>query len=112
MSAAVAVTPASGSITALTTAVRVTCTDVPANDDAAFVTPTDGFDYPASPAYTYYFKFAKSGEDSLISPVFTTASDGTAEWNGVIIPEAGTWTLTINDTSDDSVVATANVVVA
>lgn len=112
MPAAVVVTPPSGSITALTTAVRVTCTDVPSNDNAEFTPPATAFDYPASPAITYYFKFSLSGQDDLVSQVFTPAGGGTAEWNGIILPVAGSWTLDICDTSDDSVTATASVVVA
>lgn len=112
MVAAVAVTPASGSVIATTTACRVTCTGVPANDASAYAAPTDAYDYPTEPAILYYFRFAKSGADSLISPVFTPASDGTAEWNDVIVPAAGTWTLTIRKDADDSQVATASVVVS
>lgn len=112
MPAAVAIAPASGSVISKESACRVTCTGVPSNDDTAYVAPVDGFDYPPSPAVTYYFKLAKSGSDSLISPVFTPASDGTAEWNGVIIPAAGSWTLTVNKTVDDSVTATAGVTVS
>jgi hypothetical protein len=110
--AAVHVTPASGSITHLSTACRVTLTDGVDNDMSAWASPTDANDYPTAPAVTYYFKFAKSGQDDLISPVFTPASDGKAEWNGVILPAAGTWTLTANFTEDDSVYDTASVVVA
>lgn len=112
MTAAVAATPASGSITAVTTAVRVTCSDIPSNDTSAFVAPTDAFDYPTEPALVYYFKFSLSGQDDLISPLFTPASDGTGEWNNVILPADGTWTLDLCDSADDSVTATASVVVA
>lgn len=112
MTAAVAVTPASGSIVSTETAVRVTCTGVPSNDTSAYVAPTDAFDYPTEPAIVYYFKFSLSGQDDLISPLFTPASDGTGEWNDVILPAAGTWTLDLNDSSDDSTTATASVVVS
>jgi len=110
--AAVVITPASGSITALTTFCRVTMTDGVDNDTTSWSSPTDGNDYPTAPAVTYYFKFALTGQDDLISPVFTPASDGTAEWNGVLLPADGSWTLTANLTEDDSVYATATVVVA
>ena len=112
MSAAVATTPASGSVTNTVTALRVTCSDIPSNDTTAYVAPTDGFDYPTEPALVYYFKFSKASEDDLISPLFTPASDGTGEWNGVIIPAAGTWTLDLCDNADDAVVATTSVVVS
>ena len=106
--ASVAVSPASGSITHLNTAVRVTCAAVASNDAAAY----DNTIYPTEPQISYYFKFALSGQDDLVSPIFSTNSAGIAEWNSVIIPAAGTWTLTANDASDDSVAATASVVVA
>ena len=112
MTAAVAVAPASGSITNTVTACRVTCSDIPSNDTTAFAAPTDAFDYPTEPALVYYFKFSLTGEDDLISPLFTPASDGTGEWNNVILPADGTWTLDICDNADDSVTATASVVVA
>lgn len=109
MSASVSVTPASGSITHLSTVVRVTCDDVPNNT-------TTGYDpaiYPSSPEVDYYFKFSLTGQDDLVSPVFSTNVDGIAEWNGVIIPAAGTWTLGVYDASDDStVVEDTGIVVA
>lgn len=108
MSAAIVVTPASGSITHLATVVRVTCTEVPNNDTTAF----DANIYPTEPQISYYFKFSLAGQNSLISPIFSTNPGGTAEWNGVILPAAGSWTLTANDASDDSVAATASVTVA
>lgn len=105
--ASVAVTPTSGNITAVVTAVRVTCADVPNNTDTGY----DPDNYPASPQVTYYFEFSKAGEDSLRSPVFSTNPDGSAEWNDVLIPAAGTWSLDVRKTSDDSSVANASVVV-
>ena len=110
--ASVAVTPASGSITHLVTAVRVTCADVANNDASSYVAPTTGAGYPAEPQISYYFKFALSGQDSLISPIFSTNSAGIAEWDSVILPAAGSWTLTANKAADDTVAATATVVVA
>lgn len=106
--AAVTVTPASGSITHLVTAVQVACSAISNNDATAY----DADLYPTEPEIDYYFKFALAGQDNLISPVFSTNPDGTAEWNGVILPAAGTWTLTANLVSDDTVAATASVVVA
>lgn len=108
MSAAVVVSPASGSITHLVTAVRVTCTGAPNNDSTAY----DASIYPTEPQLAYYFKFAKSGQDSLVSPHFSTNSAGTAEWDDVLIPASGSWTLTLNKVSNDSVAATASVTVS
>lgn len=106
MSAAVAATPTSG--THLSTVFRVTCSEVPSNT----VTGYNADNHPASPAVNYYFKFSLAGQDDLISPVFSTNVGGTAEWNGVLLPAAGTWTLEALDASDDSQAATVNVVVA
>lgn len=107
MSATVTTTPASGSITAVVTAIRVTCDDVPGNTSDGY----DAANYPASPAVNYRFEFSLTGQDTLVSPVFSTNADGVAEWNGILIPAAGTWTLDAVDTSDDSVAATAQVIV-
>ena len=106
--ASVAVSPASGSITHLVTAVRVTCADVSNNDSTGYDTDL----YPTEPQISYYFKFSLSGQDSLTSPILSTNSGGIAEWDGVILPAAGTWTLGIYDASDDSTTASASVVVA
>lgn len=106
--AAVAVTPASGSITHLNTVVRVTCSAVSNNDATAYSTAI----YPTEPQITYYFKFSLTGEDDLVSPVFSTNVDGIAAWDNVLLPAAGTWTLGVYKTADDSSVATASVVVA
>lgn len=107
--AAVVVTPASGSITHLSTAVRVTCTGVASNTTVGYSTSN----YPTEPAVNAFFKFSKTGQDSLKSPVFSTNADGVGEWNGVLIPAAGTWTLDLVNNSDGTtVLATASVVVA
>jgi hypothetical protein len=78
-------------------------------DEAAANTLTgyDANDYPASPAVTYYISIEKTGEDSLVSPVFTpSASEGAYEWASVIIPASGEWTAHLRLTADDSSVAT------
>ena len=109
MSASVSVTPASGSITAVVTACVITCDDIPNNT----VTGYDPAIYPSSPQVTYYFECSKTGVDSLRSPVFSTNVDGTAAWNGVIFPEAGTWTVGVYATADDStIVEDTGIVVA
>jgi hypothetical protein len=108
MVAAVTITPASGSITAEKSACEIAATGMTANDTTAY----DSTKYPSSPAVTYYFKAAATGQTTLKSPVFTPASGGTAIWPGsIIFPAAATWTLTVNKVSDDSAVATASVVV-
>lgn len=104
--AAVAATPTSG--VHLNTAFHVACTAIDSNDLTAYSAAL----YPSSPELTYYFKFALTGQDSIKSPVFSTNAAALAEWHGVILPVAGSWTLTINSTADDSVKATATVVVS
>lgn len=108
MSAAVTITPASGSITHLDTVCHIACSGVSNNDATSYSASV----YPTEPQITYYFKLAATGEETLKSNVFSTNPDGTADWLGVIVPAAGTWTLTVNATSDDSVIATASVTVA
>lgn len=108
MAAAVVIAPASGSITNQVTACEITCTGVAANT----LTGYDATKYPASPEVTYYFKLAATGQDNLRSQVFSPSEAGAAEWHSVIFPAAGTWTLTANKVSDDSVTATASVTVA
>jgi hypothetical protein len=106
--AAVAISPASGSITAIKTVCRVTCSAVANNT-------TTGYDpaiYPSEPQVTYYFKLASAGQPTLKSHVFSTNASQVAAWDDVVFPAAGTWTMTINKTSDDSVTATASVTVA
>jgi hypothetical protein len=106
--AAVAITPASGSITAVKTVTRVTCSAVASNTATGYSTAN----YPASPQVTYYFKASKSGSNDLKGPVLSTSAAQIAEWDNLIFPSAGTWTVGIYKTSDDSSVATASVVVA
>jgi hypothetical protein len=109
-SAAVHITPASGSITHLVDACEITCTDVASNT----LTGYDDTKYPASPAVVAFFKLSADGEDDLISPLLSTNADGTGAWPGsVIFPAAGTWTLDLIDSSDGSTqLATASVTVA
>ena len=108
MAAAVAISPASGSITHASTVCHVSCTGVPNNDTTAY----DATKYPTEPQIAYYFKFARTGSVSIKSPVFSTNAAQTAEWHGVVLPDAGTWTLTVCATADDSVKATTSVVVS
>jgi hypothetical protein len=109
MAAAVAITPASGSVIHEKSACQISTSGLPDNDTTAY----DSTKYPSSPMITYYFQLAATGQPTLKSPVFAPAYDGTAIWPGsVIIPAAGTWTLTVNKVSDGSASATASVVVS
>lgn len=106
--AAVAITPASGSITAVKTVCRVTCSAVANNTVTGYSTSI----YPTEPQVTYYFKASKTGADALKSPVLTTNAAQIAAWDTLIFPSAGSWTVGIYKTSDDSSVATTSVTVA
>ena len=93
MAAALAVTPASGSITARSTFVRV---DVTGGDKTV----------------RQRIKAELDGEDTLVSHEFEPNSDGLHSWFNVMFPAAGSWTMTLYATSDDSELATASVTVA
>lgn len=95
-------------IIAGTTALFITSDDLPAYTSVGY----DPDNYPASPAIQYYFSIEKSGEDSLVSQVFVpTASTGVGEWNDVIIPAAGSWTLHVRKVADDQSVANTSLTV-
>jgi len=106
--ATVTITPASGSITAVKTACYVTCATVPNNT----VTGYNTANYPGEPQVTYYFKATATGQQTLKSRVFSTNPNGTADWPDVIFPAAGSWTLGVYKTSDDTSVVTTAVTVA
>jgi hypothetical protein len=102
MSVALAITPASGSIEAKKTACRINVTGAPSNRPPNL---TGG-------QFTYTIRARKTGSDDLTSHVFAPSSDGLHTWDNVIFPAAGTWTVTLRDTSDDSQEATLSVVVS
>lgn len=92
MSAALAVTPASGAIHAKQDFVRI---DVTGGDETI----------------RQRIKATKSGEDDLVSHEFQPSDDGTHSWFNIMFPAAGSWTLTLYKTADDSTLATAAVTV-
>lgn len=92
MSAALAVTPASGSITAAKDFVRV---DLTGGDETV----------------RQRIKAEAAGEATLVSHEFQPSNDGLHTWFNVMFPAAGTWTLTLYATEDDSTLATASVTV-
>jgi hypothetical protein len=106
MTASVTATPTSG--TAVLTVFRATCSGVPNNTATGYDTTA----YPTEPQVTYYFKASASGQTTLKGPVFSTNGAGDAEWDGLIIPAAGSWTIGVYKTSDDSSVATTAVTVS
>lgn len=105
--AAVTITPASGSITAAVTVCKINATATDDNDATAYnINAT-----PTMPELRYYFELSKSGTNSLISHRFAPSADGDHEWDSVIFPSAGAWTLDLKKASDNSVVATTAVTV-
>lgn len=84
----------------------ISSTDLPKNTSTGY----DDEKYPASPAVNYYFNATCTGQDELRSQVFSP-NDGHGEWNDLIFPAAGSWTVGAYDASDDSEVATLAVTV-
>lgn len=109
MAAAIAITPASGSITAKSTVCRVNITGADANTSTGY----DADDYPQKPAIVYYLLFdAPDGTDDGRSYTFTPAADGTHIFNNYTFPAAGSWTVRLRDSADDSDAATLAVTVS
>lgn len=105
---AVAITPASGSITATMTVCKINVTEAPTNDASTY----DTNDTPVEAPILYYLKLSASGEDDLVSQRFTTSQAELFQWDNVIFPAAGAWTLDLCLDADDSVDATAAVTVS
>jgi hypothetical protein len=108
MAAGIVISPTSGNIVHKLTAANISCTEEPNNDTSDF----DADNYPTEPEIVYRFRARLAGQNDLLSNPFSTNPDGTAEWPSVLFPAAGSWTLTLRDTADDSQVATTTVVVS
>ena len=106
--ATLAVVPASGSVVSVQSAVRVTVSGADVNDTTTY----DTTKYPTETPFVYYFRLAQAGQDNLESHRFSVSADGDAWWDNVILPAAGTWTLSLRDASDDSEVVSTSVVVS
>ena len=90
--AALAVTPASGSVNARKDFVRVDVTG-------------------ADPTARQRVKAVLAGAETLVSHEFQPSSDGKHSWFNVMFPNAGTWTLTLYKTDGTVTVTTLAVVV-
>jgi archaellin len=106
--ASIAIVPASGSVTAVISACRVTVSDAEDTD----ITTYDADATPAETAFRYRLVASATGEQDLVSPEFTASADGNWIWDNVIFPAAGSWTIDLIDQEDDSVTATLAVTVA
>lgn len=106
MSAAITVTPSSG--TAEMTVFYPKVTGLDANDATAY----DNTKYPSEPELTYYVRATATGEATLKSVTFAPNPDGTAAPvpEGWVLSNNATWTFSVRKTSDDSSVATVDVV--
>jgi len=90
--AALAVTPASGSINARKDFVRVDVTS-------------------ADPNIRQRIKATLTGAETLVSHEFQPSSDGKHSWFNVMFPDDGSWTLTLYKTDGTVTVTTLAVVV-
>ena len=107
--ATITLVPASGSITAKRTNVRVTVSGAADNDASSYNTAN----YPTEDENRYYLLFdAPAGTDDKRSYVFNVSADGDHVFNNFIFDAAGNWTVRLRDASDDSDVATASVTVS
>ena len=106
--ASLTLVPASGSITAKRTFVRVTVSGADDNDASSY----DVDNYPTEDEKRYYLLFdAPSGTDDKRSYEFNVSADGDHVFNNFMFDVDGTWTVRLRDASDDSDVTTASVVV-
>jgi len=108
MAASIDIVPASGSVVSTSSACRVEVTGADQNDDSAYTTAV----YPQSPEMRYYLTFEKSSTILGKSYVFGVNEDGDHTFNNYIFPSSGSWTIRLNDASDDSSVATKSVTVS
>jgi hypothetical protein len=107
--ATITLTPASGSITALKTVVRVDVSAADSNDDSEYSTET----YPTREENRYYLLFdAPAGTDDKRSYVFNVSADGDHQFNSFIFDAAGSWTVRLRNAEDDQDVATSAVTVS
>jgi hypothetical protein len=102
-----AITPASGAITATKTVCRVEVAGADAND----LTDYDAAKYPSAAEFRYYLTFEKGGEVLGKSYVFGP-NGGAHIFNNYIFPSAGSWTVRISNAATDGSVATLAVTVA
>jgi hypothetical protein len=107
-SPSITLVPASGSITAKVTVVRLDLADLPLNDATDY---TEGV-VPSRPEIRYYITFTLDSVELGRSPVFAPDFAGAWQFNNYIFPEAGTWTVEVIGDSDGLTKATASVVVA
>lgn len=107
MAVAITITPESGSVIATVSACRINVTGASSNDASTY----NVSDVPTEDPIPYRLVALKSGIDSLVSHEFNVSQDGKHQWDDVIFPDDGTWTVRLVDQRDDSIDATLSVVV-
>jgi hypothetical protein len=107
MAAALAVTPASGSVVSKVSACRIDVTGADGNDLTAY----DADAYPTSPEIRYYITAELAGVEKGRSHVFAP-NDGSHTWDNYIFPESGAWTLHLRKVADDTSAANLAVTVS
>lgn len=101
--ATLTIVPASGEITAVSTACKIT---VAGAEDNRAPDNTGG-------TYAYYLLIdSPAGTDDGKSYLFNVSADGGHEYNNYVFPVAGEYTIRLRDNADDSDVATLSVTVA
>ena len=105
--ATVTITYGGTTVTHAKTAVHVSSTGLPKNTSTGY----DSTHYPASPQVTYYFQAELAGQDHLRSQVFAP-DNGHGEWQGVIFPAAGSWSVIVYRVSDNTSIASTSQTVA
>jgi hypothetical protein len=106
MAAAIACVPTSPVSTS--SACRITVTGADQNTSDAPNTSN----YPVQDEMRYYLTFELGGEIMGKSYVFGVSDDGTHVFNNYVFPDNGSWTIRLNDASDDSSVQTQAVTVS
>lgn len=84
---------------------KVNVTGASSNDTTAH----DPAVFPADPQIKYYLVATATGQPTLKSHTFAPSQAGLHEWDNLIFPAAGSWTINLRKSVGDSSVA--NVVV-
>lgn len=107
MTVAIEIVPASGDIVAVVTATHITVTGGEDTDSTTY----DEDLIPTEEAIPYRLVASLTGTDDLVSHEFVVSADGDHQWDGLIFPTDGAWTLDLIDQRDDSTAATLAVTV-
>lgn len=107
MTVAIAITPASGSVVAVKSACRVNVTGAHSNDPTTY----NAGHIPSEDPIPYRLVATKSGQDDLVSHEFNVSPAGLHQWDNIIFPVAGVWSVKLVDQRNDSNAATLSVTV-